>query len=157
MVLTSVNDINGYLDDNVKTTGGTIRLMDYYGQMGTGAIDAYRLLMQIEGTPCLNVPVGKAYRTALTGFFGGGAKDLTYTGIEVPDDTREALGIEGSPKFYDGELQIKCTKAGCGKVTVTAIAGGNRVGTEVVMGGIPVTKEIAIVSRTSQSANGGWL
>ena len=157
MVLTSVNDLNGYLEDNVKTTGSTIRLMDYYGQMGTGAIDAYRLLMQIEGTPCLNVPVGKAYRASLTGFFGGGAKDLTYTGVEVPDDAREALGIEGTPKIYEGELQIKCSRTGCGKIKISAIAGGNKVGSDVVMGGIPVTKEVAIVSRTSQSANGGWL
>ena len=157
MILTSVNDLNCYLDDEVKTTGSTIKLMDYYGQMGTGAIDAYKLLMQVEGTPCLNVPVGKAYRASLAGFFGGGAKDLTYIGVEVPDEAREALGIEGTPKIYEGELQIKCTRTGCGKIKVSAIAGGNRVGSDVVMGGIPVTKEVAIVSRTSQSANGGWL
>lgn len=156
MILTSVNDINSFLEDEIKTTGSSIRLMDYYGKMGTGAIDAYKLMMQIEGTPCLSVPVGKLHRAVLTQFFGDGAKDLTYIGVEVPQETAEALGIEGTPRFYDGELQIKCLKPGSGKIKVTAIAGGNREGTDVVMGGMSVTKEFAVVSRAALSSNGGW-
>lgn len=156
MILTSVNDINCYLDDEIKTTASSIRLMDYYGKMGTGAIDAYKLMMQIEGTPCLTVPVGKLHRAVLTQFFGDGAKDLTYIGVEVPQETTDALGIEGTPRFYDGQLQIKCMKPGSGKIKVTAIAGGNKTGTGVVMGGIPVTKEFAVISREASSSNGGW-
>lgn len=54
MLLTSVNDIDARLE-GTKTTGATLNLEDYRGKMGTGTVDAYQLLMQIEGTPCLKV------------------------------------------------------------------------------------------------------
>ena len=54
MLLTSVNDIDSRFEGS-KTSGGTINLEKYRGKMGTGLTDAYQLLMQIEGTPCLKV------------------------------------------------------------------------------------------------------
>ena len=72
MLLTSVNDIDSRFEGS-KTSGGTINLEKYRGKMGTGLTDAYQLLMQIEGTPCLKVKTGKLELVTLTKHFGGSA------------------------------------------------------------------------------------
>ena len=43
------------------------------------------------------------------------------------------------------------------KHTVTAIGGGDKVGTGSVMGGMTITKEFAVIARGVQAGNGGWL
>ena len=90
MLLTSVNDIDSRFEGS-KTSGGTINLEKYRGKMGTGLTDAYQLLMQIEGTPCLKVKTGKLELVTLTKHFGGSAKDLTYMGVEVSAEDCELL------------------------------------------------------------------
>ena len=82
MLLTSVNDMERYLD-GTKESNGTMYLENYRKQLGTGAVDAYQLLMQIEGTPCLKVGVGAEELVPLTQFFGGSATNLTYTGVSM--------------------------------------------------------------------------
>ena len=67
------------------------------------------------------------------------------------------LGIEAAPTMAYGKLKIKCTKSGVAKITVTAIGGGDKVGTGTVMGGMTITKEFAIIARGVQAENGGWL
>ena len=61
MLLTSVNEIDSRLGEGSKATIADVSI--YRGKMGTGITDAYQLLMQIEGTPCLRVAVGEAFRT----------------------------------------------------------------------------------------------
>lgn len=56
------------------------------------------------------------------------------------------LGIETLPTMAYGKLKIKCTKSGVAKITVTAIGGGDKVGTGTVMGGMTITKEFAIIA-----------
>lgn len=92
MLLTSVNDIDSRFEGS-KTSGGTINLEKYRGKMGTGLTDAYQLLMQIEGTPCLKVKTGKLELVTLTKHFGGSAKDLTYMGVEVSAEDMQKLGM----------------------------------------------------------------
>ena len=86
MLLTSVNDIDSRFEGS-KTSGGTINLEKYRGKMGTGLTDAYQLLMQIEGTPCLKVKTGKLELVTLTKHFGGSAKDVQRS---VDDQMYEA-------------------------------------------------------------------
>ena len=91
-------------------------------------------------------------------YFGGASLNLTYTDVEVSDEAREALGIEGTPFVKNGRLNIHCTKVGSAKIKITAIAGGDTLGTEGTMGGSPFTKEVSILSREAAVAkNGGWL
>ena len=142
MLLTSVNDLGYYLDG--EKDGMDLYL--YRGQMGTGLVDAWKLLMQIEGTPCVTVPVGKEALVDLSPYFGGGAASLDYTGLEMSDDAKVALGVEGEPSFKYGKLAIKCTEYGSAKVTVTADVAG-----------MQVTKTVSLVSRGAVSSNGGWL
>ena len=73
MLLTSVNEIDSRLGEGSKATIADVSI--YRGKMGTGITDAYQLLMQIEGTPCLRVAVGEVQLIPLTQHFGQGAED----------------------------------------------------------------------------------
>lgn len=157
MVLTSVNDIDQYLAEGTKVSGSTIDLENYYRKMGTGSVDAYRLLMQVEGTPCVTVPLNRMQLIALTEHFGGGAENLTYTGVEMDGEDMDRLGLIDAPRIFNGKLQIKCTRPGSARIRVTAVAGGTRPATGVLMGGTEITKEFAILARPAVAENGGWL
>lgn len=171
MLLTSVNNIDVRLVDNVMKTCGyengvkvpDANLGNYKGKMGTGAVDAWKFLMAIEGTPTLTVLNGKSKRYDLSSYFG--VPNLRYISVEVDDQTRSALGLEEYPEVdYYGEfekpLKIHPTKIGSGKIVVKAIAGYDEDGvvdgaTEI--GGMEITRTISIMSRGVVSDNGGWL
>lgn len=156
MLLTSVNELDSRLE-GTKTSGRKFQLDAYRGKMGTGLVDAYQLLMQVEGTPCVKVRTGKLELVTLTKHFGGSAQNLTYTGVEISSADMKKLGMETAPKMYNGQLMLKCTKPGVARITVKAVGGGVRPGTETIMGGIEISKEFAVISREGGSENGGWL
>ena len=154
----SVNNIDYYIETCTKISNGVnFDLTPYWRQMGTGALDAWKFLMNIEGTPNLMVKVGENAKVSLVTCFGASASHLTYTNIEISDEAREELGIEGEPYITNGNLVIKCNKYGSAKIRVTAIAGGDTVATDAVMGGTEFTREVSILSRESVAENGGWL
>ena len=168
MLLTSVNDIDGRLTDNTRKisgyTNGAETFADlglYRGKIGTGALDAWKLMMAIEGTPTLTVQVGdasaKARRYDVTSYFGESATNLTYLSVSCDAATKEALGLTEDPQMKYGKLSLNPTKIGSGKVTVTAIAGGEHVGGLEQIGGMEITRTISIMSRGVVSDNGGWL
>jgi hypothetical protein len=125
--------------------------------MGTGAIDTWRFLMNLEGTPNIVAKVGEEAKVSLVPCFGGSAANLTYTKLEISDEARETLGIEGEPYINNGRLFIKCTKYGSAKIKIYAIAGGENVATDAVMGGTEFSREVSLMSRDSIAENGGWL
>ena len=147
ILLTSVNGIDQYYTDS-----------KYYGNMGTGLTDAYQVLMNIKGTPCVPVPVGKKQYVSLKAIVGGGAADMTFLSVSMTDEDKAKLGVEGNVSIHKdtGELVIKCTKAGTGHVIVKFIGGGNTIGSESNMGGLEMSKEFVIVAR-GFSGNDGWL
>lgn len=159
ILLTSVNDLEGQLD---REKAG-MNLYEYHGMMGTGLVDAWKLLMRIEGTPSILAPVGKEAYLDLSSCLGGSSASLdTYVLVNVKFDADAiaALGIEGVPSVENGKLKIKCTKTGCAKCTVTMYvdykAYMGEQGPEA--GDIKtVTREISIISRGAAASNGGWL
>ena len=154
MLLTSVNDMERYLD-GTKESNGTMYLENYRKQLGTGAVDAYQLLMQIEGTPCLPAKVGVQQVLSLDKFFGQASANLTYKSAEMSQADMDKLGITAAPAFSYGKLQIKCTKPGVAKIKIKAMAGSSSANGE--MSGMEITKEFAIIARAVQAGNGGWL
>lgn len=172
MLLTSVNnmeEVNKNFADGSKKfyiENGKYNYLDlgeYRGKMGTGAVDAWKFLMNIEGTPSITVAVlgkdDKAKRYDLAEYFGGGAEDLTYLEVECDAATREALGIEEIEIKY-GKLSIKSTKVGSGKIVIKALAGYDE--DEVAdgmtqIGGMQISRTVSILSRGVASKNGGWL
>lgn len=171
LLLTSVNNLDSRLTDNKLKVSGytngleqTVDLGLYRGKMGTGAVDAWKFLMAIEGTPSLTVKVldesAKAERYDLTSYFGGSASSLTYLSIDCDQDTRTSLGLSEDPEIKYGKLSIKPTKVGSGKITIKAIAGYDEDGLvdgETQTGGMEITRTVSIMSRGVASDNGGWL
>lgn len=159
ILLTAVNDINSLMLEGTKPYNGVadaVVLKNYHKRMGTGALDTWRLFMLIEGTPSVQVTAGERCSVDLKEYFGGSAADITYRGIEVSDEAREALGIKGDPKMDKGLLVIKCDKCGSAKIKISAIAGGGQLGGGNNIGGTEITREISILSRGVSSTNGGW-
>jgi len=156
MLLTSVNDIDTYLN-GVKTAKGTMNLSSYRKKMGTGTIDAFQLLMQIEGTPCLKAKVGTSQTLSLDRFFGGASANLTYLGVEMAPEEMARLGLGEAPSIAYGKLRLRCTKPGVARIRVRAVAGGTALGSEDETGGMEIVKEFAVIARTVQTQNGGWL
>ena len=152
MLLTAVNDIDSYIIGGTKN--GMV-LRNYRKNMGTGSIDAYQLLMQIEGTPCLPAKVGVQQVLSLDKFFGQASANLTYKSAEMSQADMDKLGITAAPAFSYGKLQIKCTKPGVAKIKIKAMAGSSSANGE--MSGMEITKEFAIIARSVQAGNGGWL
>ena len=153
MVLTSVNDLDGRMIGNKLGTN----LEKYRKKMGTGTIDAWKLLMQIEGTPSAIVTINERQPISLAPFFGGSYVNLTYLGVDIDHATKTALGITDNPEVKNGMLYITPTKSGSGKVTIRAIAGGENLGGGDTMGGMEISKEVSIIARSFNSSNGGWL
>ena len=157
LLLTSVNDINQFITDGVKPVGDlTFNLKPYKKRMGTGAIDAWKLLMQIEGTPSVMVKTGQTCSVRLSEYFGEAYGDLTYLRVEYEDDAKVALGLASTPKVKNGIMDIVCMKNGSAKIKVFAIAGGGQVGGGNNIGGTEISREISIISRGVYSENGGW-
>ena len=164
MLLSSTNDMNSRLTGtkHTKEVSGstyvdcTLNLDDYSGKMGTGAVDAWKFLMQIEGTPSVQTKSGEVLEIALEDYFGGHAAELTYLGVDV-GSASASLGLDSTPVVENGVLKLTCTKVGSGKVTVKAIAGGDKLGGGDSIGGMEISREISIVSRPLATQNGGWL
>lgn len=149
MLLSSVNDIDGYLH-GIKTYephsivfNGKLDMDERRGKMGTGMIDAYKLLMAVRGTPAVTVEQNKATKISLGKYYGDVAR-LNYT-LRVTDDVAAKLGLTFTTG-EDGTVEITCTKQGAGMVYV-----------ETSNGGIDMSREIAIVCRAKAASNGGWL
>lgn len=165
MLLSSTNEMNSRLTgtkvtkkiENNAYIDYTLNLDDYYGKMGTGAVDAWKFLMQIEGTPSIMTKAGEELVVDLRDYMGGEASHLTYLGIDLSDTAASSLGISSDPIIEKGILKVTCTKVGSGKITVRAIAGGDNLGGGDSIGGMEFSKEISIVSRPYVSGNGGWL
>ena len=162
ILLTSVHDINQYMHgtrpyyDYKSGTYHTMSIDKYKNKMGTGYIDAHLLLMQLDSTPCLYLETGQEKSISLDTYFGDGAKDITYIGVEINNDVISSLGIT-APTLKDGMLTICCTKAGIGRIKVKAVAGDTLVGGNMIIGGMAMEREFEVVARGSVADNGGWL
>ena len=161
MLLSSTNNLNGLLTGSkttlVGSTLGSLSLAPYQDAMGSGTIDAWKLLMQIEGTPVLTAKVGESQNLNLDDYFGGESSRLEYTDVQISDEDMESLGLEAKPEILYGKLRIMPTKIGSGKITLTAVVGGESADSQDAPSALVVTKTISVISRNVKSSNGGWL
>ena len=141
LLLTSVNDLDQY-------TVGT----QYHNNMGTGALDAWKFLMAVEGTPSVMAEVGKAVKIDLSRYCNAHDK---YE-LSIDQESRTSLGLTSDPAIKNGYLEIQCSKIGAGKITLSA-AVGKDTAKEDGIGEMAYTREISIVSRPFATDNGGWL
>jgi serine protease len=146
MLLTSVNGIDSYFTGTKPLdTESDMELSYYIGNMGTGAVDAWKLLMNIEGTPSFQLQIGTT-DLDLTELIGAQSAVLNNIAVEMDEASRSSMGVSGDLKVAGNTLSINCTKPGSGYLTVTADSQG-----------IPITRKISIICRAGISENGGWL
>jgi hypothetical protein len=133
-----------------------IQLKDYKGTMGTGKIDATLAIMNLLATPCCDLIVGKEATIDINRFVGDGKNGVTMFGdYVISDEVRERLDINGD-QIFGGKLYIACRQTGIGVITIKYIAGGTSVGGGNTVGGKLIEKDIVLIVRENNDAN-GWL
>ncbi len=160
LLLTSVNDIDQFNDGGTKefnppfstTQTVSVDMGRFKGKMGTGAVDAWKFLMAIEGTPSILVKAGSKETVDISQYCN--LYD-SYT-INIDDASRNSLGLTSDPVIKDGRLEIECTKIGAGKITISSAVGKDPE-KENGIGEMAYSREISIVSRPYAAKNGGWL
>ena len=167
MLLTSVSDLNADLAlyGKYSTSGEFVGLGDYYRNMGTGAIDAYRVLAAMRGITCVPAVAGVETVVNVMSLIADGETSLKISeDITIPADVRERLGIKNET-IFGNDLIFTCEKTGTGVIKIGLVGGGDQVGGGNSMGGMRLEKEIAIIVRGSHEADpdgnisgtNGWL
>ena len=158
MIITSANDLDSKLK-GTKTLSGrpALDLAKFYHKLGTGALDAWLLMMKIEGVPCITAEIGRNQWLDISSYFGTASTSLTYLEVEVSDKDREALGLAQDPYIEYGRLYVHPTKHGSAKIKVSAVGGGSEVGGGDKVGGMEVTQEISIIARSFKTSDNAWL
>ena len=158
MLLTSVNDINSYCTgtkdyyDLGSYSWTKLDLGKYQGNMGTGAVDAWKFLMAIEGTPTLLTQAGKKMSLDISRY----CNPLDDYVISVDEATKTSLGLVSDPVIKGGKLEIECTKIGAGKIVLSGKVGKDPE-KENGIGDMSYTRTLSIASRPVATNNGGWL
>lgn len=161
LLISSTSDIDKRISSTAQKTyksASPLNLGPYYHKMGTGAIDAWQFMMNIEGVPCLTAKVGEKQWLSLDSFFGTSSASLTYLGVSIDGADSDALGLAEEPYIKYGKLWLHPTKTGSAKMIVRVIGGGDRLGGgDNPPGGMELSREISVIVRDSVSENGGWL
>ena len=156
MLLLSTNNIEPILATNAEME------FKYSGKMGTGSIDALRMLMNVEGVPCVAVTKGSLNMIDLRPYLGDGTLDITVrdnldSSTIMSDADKAKLGVTNGPRISSNKLIITCEQAGHGYINVTCVIGSKEPGSDDKMGGRVSTKRLAIIVRDSHTTNGGWM
>ena len=165
MLLTAVNDINPYMNgtrsfkvEDIYGREQTVNLdfTEYANQMGAGYVDAFKLLLQVEGTPFATVVANNECEIDIKPYFAKGSTAVHYDSITISDEDRQALGITNA-ELGDGVISFKCSNVGTADITIKAIVGGTSTTDTSKPTGTFVEKRIVVISRTEVAQNGGWL
>ena len=171
LIMASTKDI----DKRISNAGTDYA--KYYHKVGTGAIDAWSLMMHIEGLPTLTAGIGKQQWIDLSSTFGTASTSLTYLSVEVPEAAASSMGLqkisatntEKYPAIADsngyafiqyGRLYIHPTAIGSGVITIRMVGGGDHLGGgDNPPGGMEVTQKVSLIARDTDGGNGmgGWL
>ena len=165
IIVSSVSGLKFAGSKSNYETNGTINLSTYNNKMGTGLIDAYRVLMAVRGTTCIPLPLGEEAILDINSYIGDGNLQVKMLESEISDEVKEKLGITDC-RFMGSKLLITCTKPGTALVKLKYVAGGNTVGGGQITGGMEAEQEFAFVVRPGIKVDegtyapivpGGWL
>ena len=160
MLLSAANDIEPTLTGSIRVafsdnTTLTVNYPSYKGKLGAGYIDAYKLLLQIDGTPYTVVKTGTD-EIDLAPYFGDGVYNAELQQIEVSDEDKANIGL-GDCIYNAGKLEVNCSKSGAATFKVTLLVGGGSLDNSNRPYPTAVTKSFVVMSKSAVSANGGWL
>lgn len=161
MLLSATNDIEPYLTGSITIyydngSSEKISYSNYKGKLGAGYVDAYKLLLQIDGTPYAVVRTGATQTIDLAPYFGDGVYNAKLSKIEIANEDKTNIGL-GDCTYSGGKLNISCSKVGTATVTVTLLVGGGSLSDSSNPYPIEVTKSFVVISKSAVASNGGWL
>jgi len=157
MVLTSVDELDSRFSGTRSYLGDSYSLSQYKYKMGTGAINAWKLLMQIEGTPWAQIVCGEKQELDLSRYFGDNCENMTFLSVTASDADKTAIGLVSDLKISKGKLTIEPTKIGSARLLVKAVAGGTMAGGGDRIGGTVIEKTVSVIVKSSVNENGAWL
>ena len=161
LLLSATNDITPTLWGGIvlKFSDGSsldITYSDYEGMLGGGYIDAYKMLLSVEGTPCKVVAVGATTAIDLSTYFGGGVADAEFVSAEASAEDAEAVGLTIG-EYSKGKISIKTTKVGTATITVKMLVGGGSLTDNKKPFPTEVVRKFVVISKETVASNGGWL
>ena len=160
MLISATNKFDPFFTGSISFTDDkghhTLNFADYIGQMGAGYIDAYKLLLQVEGTPFFTIKTNTSTTLSLAPIFGEGVDRLALHSLEISTEDKIAAGVT-SCTYTNGKLTIKCTKSGCATVSLSLLVGGNNINESANPAPTVITKRFVVISKEEKAGNGGWL
>ncbi len=159
MLLASTHSMDPYLTGTLSFKYGKQYYVDYpsyKGKLGAGYIDAYKLLLQVEGTPCKVVKVGDEVVVDLSLYFGDGIGNAQFVSAVAPTEEIEATGLTIGD-YTDGKISIKTTKAGAATISVTMLVGGGSLDDNKKPFPTEVVRKFVVISKSGVASNNGWL
>lgn len=153
MLLGAVNPLDSYLvgmkeftDYSAGTThyGSPMDLASYRGMLGSGLVDAYKMLLAVRGTPAITVKQNEPTSVSLARYYGD-VTSLEHYGLEADEAAADKLGLTVEAGT-NGNATITCTKQGAALVRITSTVGGTAM-----------SREVALISRAKAAGNGGWM
>ena len=158
MLLSATNDIEPQLEGVLEAPvyGINVYYSNFRGKLGAGYIDAYKLLLQIEGTPYVTIKTGVDEEINLATYFGDGVGNAEFQEVVISDEDKAAIGL-GDCLYADGKLVMNCSKSGVATVTVKMLVGGGSLDNSSKPYPTTVTKSFVVMSKSAVSSNGGWL
>ena len=161
LLLSATNDVTPYLTGTLTLqytdgTSHTVNYPSYKGKLGAGYVDAYKLLLQVEGTPCQVVKVGEQVDVDLSTYFGEGIADAQFYNVKVSDEDVAAVGLTVG-EYAEGKISVKTTKVGSATINVTMLVGGGSLDNNKKPYPTEVIRKFVVISKEGVNTNGGWL
>lgn len=155
MLLGSVDDLDPYLTGIKNYTpystsnggfyfNGRMDMDTYKGKMGSGIVDAYKMLMAVRGTPAIMVALNEPTTVALESYYGDITSTMSYV-LNASEELKAKLGMT-IEQVDEHTVKITCTKQSAGLASI-----------ESAIGGTDLSREVAIICRAKVASNGGWL
>lgn len=149
-LMLSVNDIDGDI-------ANLSQYKSYVGGMGTGRIDAFKMLMNIEGITCIPVKRGRYAGLDMSPYLHESNEAVRIVSASMSSQDMKSLGVKKAPEIMNNKIWFTCNNVGSGIIEVTFVAGGTIAGSDTAVGGMTVTKRFALIVRDHFAENNGWL
>lgn len=156
MLISSSNSFDPFFVGSVTIGNVSMNLPSYSRQMGSGYIDAHKLLLSVDGTPYVTAKTNTTTTIDLKTYFGEGIENLKYHAAEISDEDKAAVGIT-SCTYSNGALHITCTKPGCATITVSMLVGGDDLEDESKPSPLVISRKFVLIAKESVAGNNGWL
>ena len=161
MLLSATHNLDPFLTGEIsfKDAYGqsyNIKYPDYKGKMGLGYVDAYKLLLQIDGTPHKVIEAGKEQEIDLALYFGEGVANAQFVKAEASAEDIANIGLTIG-EYANGKLTVSSSKSGAATITVKMLVGGGSLSDNTQPYPTEVSKSFVLISKNTTSSNGGWL